>query len=83
MACLDIKSFQMKLLLTPSLPRAPTFEGQISEVDQLREGATLISFLYPLQNKKVVEKLASRGTTSFAMDMIPRISRAQTFDALR
>jgi NAD(P) transhydrogenase len=63
--------------------RAPSFEGQISEVDQLREGVTLISFLYPLQNKKVVEKLASRGTTSFAMDMIPRISRAQTFDALR
>ena len=63
--------------------RAPSFEGQISEVDQLREGATLISFIYPLQNKKIVEKLASRGTTSFAMDMIPRISRAQTFDALR
>jgi len=63
--------------------RAPDFEGEISEVDQLREGAALISFLYPLQNKKVVEKLASRGTTSFAMDMIPRISRAQTFDALR
>jgi NAD(P) transhydrogenase len=63
--------------------RAPSFEGKISEVDQLREGATLISFIYPLQNKKTVEKLASRGTTSFAMDMIPRISRAQTFDALR
>ena len=63
--------------------RAPSFEGQISEVDQLKQGATLISFLYPLQNKRVVEKLASRGTTSFAMDMIPRISRAQTFDALR
>jgi len=63
--------------------RAPSFEGEISEVDQLREGATLISFVYPLQNKKIVEKLASRGTTSFAMDMIPRISRAQTFDALR
>jgi len=43
----------------------------------------LISFIYPAQNKKVVEKLASRGTTAFAMDMIPRISRAQVFDALR
>jgi NAD(P) transhydrogenase len=63
--------------------RAPSFDGQISEVDQLREGTTLISFLYPLQNKRLVEKLASRRTTSFAMDMIPRISRAQTFDALR
>jgi NAD(P) transhydrogenase len=63
--------------------RAPSFEGEVSEVDQLREGATLISFLYPVQNKNVVEKLASRGTTSFAMDMIPRLSRSQVFDALR
>lgn len=64
--------------------RAPSFDGEISEVDRLKEGATLISFIYPTQpqNKKVVEKLASRGTTSFAMDMIPRISRAQVFDAL-
>ncbi|KAK0101186.1 hypothetical protein ONS96_006407 [Cadophora gregata f. sp. sojae] len=54
----------------------------MSEVDQLKDGGTIISFLYPAQNKKVVEKLANRGTTSFAMDMIPRISRAQVFDAL-
>lgn len=63
--------------------RAPSFDGPISEVDLLKDGATLISFMYPAQNKKVVEKLASRGVTSFAMDMVPRISRAQVFDALR
>jgi NAD(P) transhydrogenase len=63
--------------------RAPSFEGEISEVDRLKEGATVISFVYPRQNEKTVEKLASRGVTSFAMDMIPRISRAQVFDALR
>jgi NAD(P) transhydrogenase len=63
--------------------RAPSFEGQVSEVDQLKADSTIISFLYPAQNKKVVEKLANSGTTSFAMDMIPRISRAQVFDALR
>jgi H+-translocating NAD(P) transhydrogenase len=63
--------------------RAPSFEGQMSEVDQLKPGSTIISFVYPAQNKKVVEKLANSGTTSFAMDMIPRISRAQVFDALR
>ncbi|TVY87240.1 NAD(P) transhydrogenase, mitochondrial, partial [Lachnellula willkommii] len=62
--------------------RAPSFEGSVSEVDLLREGATLVSFLYPAQNGVLVEKLASRGTTAFAMDMIPRISRAQVFDAL-
>jgi H+-translocating NAD(P) transhydrogenase len=63
--------------------RAPSFDGQMSEVDQLKPGSTIISFVYPAQNKKVVEKLANSGTTSFAMDMIPRISRAQVFDALR
>jgi len=63
--------------------RAPSFDGPVSEADQLREGATIISFIYPAQNKKVVENLANKGTTSFAMDMIPRISRAQVFDALR
>lgn len=63
--------------------RAPSFEGAVSEVDQLKDGATLISFIYPAQNKKTVEKLASRGVTTFAMDMVPRISRAQVFDALR
>ncbi|KAL2067669.1 hypothetical protein VTL71DRAFT_15765 [Oculimacula yallundae] len=62
--------------------RAPSFEGALSEVDQLKDGGTIISFIYPAQNQKVVEKLANRGTTSFAMDMIPRISRAQVFDAL-
>ncbi|PVH73137.1 PNTB-domain-containing protein [Cadophora sp. DSE1049] len=62
--------------------RAPRFDGAMSEVDQLKDGGTIISFIYPAQNKKVVEKLANRGTTSFAMDMIPRISRAQVFDAL-
>lgn len=63
--------------------RAPTFEGAESEVGQLKKDSTIISFLYPAQNKNVVEKLAKSGSTSFAMDMIPRISRAQVFDALR
>lgn len=62
--------------------RGPTVEGADSEVDAMRPGSTVISFLYPAQHRHVVEKLASRGVTSFAMDMIPRISRAQTFDAL-
>lgn len=63
--------------------RAPSVEGPINEVDSLKNNATIISFLYPAVNKNVVEKLAHRGVTSFAMDMIPRISRAQVFDALR
>lgn len=63
--------------------RAPTTEGLENEVDLLKDGSTIISFLYPAQNKQTVEKLASRGVNSFAMDLIPRISRAQVFDALR
>lgn len=54
----------------------------IAEVDRVKEGATVISFLQPAQNKDLVARLAARKATAFAMDMIPRISRAQVFDAL-
>jgi NAD(P) transhydrogenase len=63
--------------------RALSIDGEDSEVDAIREGVTVISMLYPMQNKPTVERIASRKATSFAMDMIPRISRAQVFDALR
>jgi H+-translocating NAD(P) transhydrogenase len=53
------------------------------EVERIKHGSTLISFLYPKKNKELVEALAKRDVNTFAMDMIPRISRAQTFDALR
>ncbi|KAH9161336.1 PNTB-domain-containing protein [Lactarius sanguifluus] len=55
---------------------------QDQEVEHIKHGSTLISFLYPKQNKQLVEALAKRDINTFAMDMIPRISRAQTFDAL-
>ncbi|KAI1169011.1 NAD(P) transhydrogenase mitochondrial precursor [Nemania serpens] len=54
----------------------------LAEIDRLKEGATIISFLQPAQNKDIVQRLAARKVTSFAMDMVPRISRAQVFDAL-
>lgn len=53
------------------------------EVERIKHGSSLISFIYPKQNKDLVEALAKRDVNTFAMDMIPRISRAQTFDALR
>lgn len=55
------------------------------EIDNLKKGSTLISFLYPIQNKPIVDALAARNAelNVFAMDKIPRISRAQVFDALR
>lgn len=48
----------------------------------MKSGSTLISFLYPAQNKDIVKALAENKVTSFAVDCIPRISRAQSFDAL-
>jgi NAD(P) transhydrogenase len=63
--------------------RSLSIDGAEAEVDAIREGATVISFLYPVQNKQIVERIASRKATAFAMDMVPRISRAQVFDALR
>ena len=59
----------------------PPVYGQ--EAELVKEGSTLISFLYPNQNKPIVDALAARKATAFAMEMIPRISRAQVFDALR
>ena len=55
------------------------------EIDDLKKGSTLISFLYPVQNKPIVDALAARNAelNVFAMDKIPRISRAQVFDVLR
>ncbi len=53
-----------------------------TEVEQLREGGTLISFVYPAQNEALVAKLAARKVTVLAMDQVPRISRAQKMDAL-
>jgi NAD(P) transhydrogenase subunit alpha len=53
-----------------------------NEIDLLREGQILISFLWPAQNKDLLDRLSSKGVTTLAMDMVPRISRAQKMDAL-
>ena len=52
------------------------------EADMLKEGASLISFIWPGQSKPLVEQLAARNTTVLAMDAMPRITRAQKMDAL-
>ncbi|TAJ93609.1 MAG: Re/Si-specific NAD(P)(+) transhydrogenase subunit alpha [Gammaproteobacteria bacterium] len=52
------------------------------EVDLLREGQTLISFLWPAQNKDLLDRLAAKKVNILAMDCVPRISRAQKMDAL-
>jgi H+-translocating NAD(P) transhydrogenase subunit alpha len=53
-----------------------------SEAVRLKEGCTIISLLYPLANLEAVRVLTSRKATAFAMELLPRISRAQSMDAL-
>ena len=53
-----------------------------AEAEALRSGQTLISFFWPAQNPDLLEVVRARGATVIAMDMVPRISRAQKMDAL-
>lgn len=52
------------------------------EIGLLREGSVLIGILQPLINPDLVQQLAQKKITAFAMDMIPRITRAQPMDVL-
>ena len=52
------------------------------EAKQLSSGKTLISFFYPAQNEALLEATKETGASVIAMDMVPRISRAQKMDAL-
>ena len=54
----------------------------VDEVGLMREGGTLVSFIWPAQNPDLMQKLAARKATVLAMDSVPRISRAQKLDAL-
>jgi len=58
--------------------RAPT-DGEIAA---LKPGAVVVGLLNPYGDRSVIEALAARGVTSFAMEFVPRISRAQVIDAL-
>src|SRR6056297_1140022 len=53
-----------------------------TEAKRLRKGQLLISFFWPAQNEAQMQQLAEKGTSVIAMDMVPRISRAQKMDAL-
>ncbi|XP_055532528.1 NAD(P) transhydrogenase, mitochondrial-like [Wyeomyia smithii] len=69
------KAFQSDIILKVRQPMD-------TEITAMKANSTLISFLYPSQNKDLIDKLAQQKLTAFAMDAIPRISRAQVFDAL-
>jgi len=54
----------------------------VHEADLLKEGATLVGFIWPAQNKETLDRLAKRKATVFGMDCVPRITRAQKMDTL-
>lgn len=53
-----------------------------TEIEQMKEGATLVSFIWPAQNPKLLDKLTAKNISVIAMDSVPRTSRAQALDAL-
>ncbi len=79
----DVKSLyeQCDIILKVRAPGTGE-DGGFDETSLLREGQTLISFVQPGQNEKLMERLSSKNISVLAMDSIPRISRAQKMDAL-
>lgn len=54
----------------------------LADVARMKAGATLIGFLQPYQSRELVGVLVDRRITSFAVELVPRISRSQSMDAL-
>ena len=72
--CLNSRQYaHLVLMVSP-----PT----VSEVNQFSENSSVISFLYPTRNPETVAALRQRNINLFAMDLVPRITRAQGLDAL-
>ncbi len=57
-------------------------EPSMEEVDMMKEGLVMLSYLWPAQNQALLQKLADKKINAIAMDAIPRISRAQKMDVL-
>jgi H+-translocating NAD(P) transhydrogenase subunit alpha len=56
----------------------PTLE----ELDMMDDGAVIVSFMQPHKNRDLMKKMCAKKITSLAMELVPRISRAQSMDAL-
>ena len=52
------------------------------DIDRLKKGAAVIGFLRPLDDPAALQEIITRGLTAFAMELIPRTTRAQAMDAL-
>ena len=60
----------------------PKGEGDVDEVGAMKKGAILISIVSPFNDKETLEAMAKAEVTSFAMEFMPRITRAQSMDVL-
>ena len=58
--------------------RVPVFT--VDDIGKMREGSVLVSYLWPLQNHDLNQKLVDKKVTAFSLDMVPRITRAQSMD---
>ena len=68
-------AFTSEIVLKVQKPNA-------EEIERLPDGGVLIAFLQPLTDPEGLERIAARGVTAFAMEAVPRITRAQAMDAL-
>ncbi|MBL4842532.1 MAG: Re/Si-specific NAD(P)(+) transhydrogenase subunit alpha [Thalassospira sp.] len=62
--------------------RPPVVDGKTDELAAYKKGAAIIALLDPYDRKDLIEKMAAAGVSSFAMELMPRISRAQSMDVL-
>ena len=69
------------IILKVREPATDCGDGQ-AEVDRFRDETALISFLFPGNNPETVKRLEEKNIRSFAMELMPRITRAQSMDAL-
>jgi len=60
----------------------PSTSGAKSELAMMKKGAVLMASLGALSNKKDIDAIAKAGVTAFAMELMPRITRAQSMDIL-
>ncbi len=82
-AALVLGGADIILKVQPPQPLGSGESGEAShEVDLITEGAALISLLKPLDEIELAERLAKRRVDAFAMELMPRITRAQSMDAL-
>ena len=70
-----------RIVLKVAVPTEDS-SANLHEADRLLPNQTMIGFIWPAQNEELMARLAKTGGTVLAMDSIPRISRAQNFDAL-